>query len=74
MTNPYVALLALLPSFPLEVGTITAISDGVATIATPGGGITTARGTGYAENDKVFFRDGAIEGKAPDLPIEVIEV
>lgn len=74
MTNPFIALLALLPDQPLEVGTITSIANGVATLTTVGGGVTTARGSGYAVGNKVFFRAGAIEAIAPNLPIEVIEV
>lgn len=74
MRNPYAALMALLPDRPLLIGTVSSVADGVCTITVPGGGITTARGDLYAVGDKVFFRDGAIEGTAPDLPVEIIEV
>ncbi len=73
MFNPYKRLLALIPNPPLQVGEVIAYGDGVATIEVPGGGIAQARG----ETDvgaKVFFRDGLIEGPAPDLPVEVIEI
>lgn len=73
MMNPYKALLDLLPQRPLQIGTISAISGGVATIELPGGYTATARGDGTV-GQKVFFRDGAIEGQAPTLPLEVIEV
>jgi len=73
MSNIYRALLGLLPGRPLMVGTITSITGGVATIALPGGGTMQARGDG-AVSDLVFFRDGVIEGTAPALPIEVIDV
>jgi len=73
MRNPYAALLALLPNSPLQIGTVLDISNGVATIQLDGGGLTTARGDATT-GDKVFFRDGAIEGTAPDLPLEVIDV
>lgn len=70
-TNPYVALLALLPSYPLQIATITAIEGDVARLVLPGGGVLTARGTGVV-GDQVFVRDGVIEGQAPSLrPVQV---
>ena len=47
--------------------------DGMAEIEESGGGRTLARGEA-AVNDMVFFRDQVIEGPAPDLPVEAIEV
>lgn len=73
MMNPYAKLLAILPDRPLLVGTVVAFDNGVATIEVPGGGITSARGDATVDQ-KVFFRDGAIEATAPDLPVEIIEV
>lgn len=73
MSNVYRALLGLLPARPLLVGTIATISGGVATITLPGGGTMQARGSGGI-GDRVFFRDGLIEGAAPSLPIELIDV
>jgi hypothetical protein len=71
--NPYKALLALLPNPQPQIGTVLIVIDGVATIELPGGGRTQARGEA-STNDVVFFRDGVIEGPAPSLPIELIEV
>lgn len=71
--NPYTRLLALLPQYPLQVGDVIEFSDGVATIELPGGGISQARGT-TTIGARVFFRDGLIEGPAPDLPIEIIDL
>ncbi len=71
--NPYKRLLNLLPQRPRQVGEVTSITDGVATIVSLGGGISTAVGEATV-GDKVFFRDGAIEGPAPDLPVDNIEV
>lgn len=68
--NPYTRLLGILPARPLLVGTVTGVSAGVATIEQPGGGIARARGAATV-GQRVFFRDGAIEGLAPDL--EVVE-
>lgn len=73
MLNPYAALLALLPERPLLVGTVSAFADGIATVELPGGGLVTARGAATV-GQQVFVRDGAIEGTAPTLPVEVIEV
>lgn len=73
MFNPYTRLLALLPKSPLQVGEVLSLEDGVATVQLPGGGLAQARGTALV-GTLVFFRDGAIEGPAPELPIEVIEL
>lgn len=73
MSNIYRAFLDLLPARPLQVGTVLAIADGVATVELPGGGRLQARGSAGV-GDKVFVRDGVIEGTAPNLPLEVIEV
>lgn len=71
--NTFQRLKRLLPDAPLFVGTITSIDNGVATIEVPGGAQMQARGEG-SNGDTVFFRDGAIEGPAPSLPIVEIEV
>lgn len=71
--NIYRVFLDLLPARPLQVGTITALDGEVATVQLPGGGLLTARGSG-AVGDLVFVRDGVIEGEAPALPVEVIEI
>lgn len=72
-SNLYTALLGLLPGRPLQVGTVTAVAGGVATIALPGGGTGQARGD-TTVGSKVFFRDGVIEGPAPTLTVELIDV
>lgn len=71
--NHYTLLRELLPAPALQVGTMLAISDGLATIEHPGGGISKARGTASV-GDLVFFRNDVIEGPAPNLPIDVIEI
>lgn len=73
MNNPYHQLLALLPARPLMVGDVTAVDAGVATIELPGGGVVQARGD-VTVGARVFFRDGAIEGPAPSLSVEIIDV
>lgn len=73
MSNIYRAFLDLLPARPLQVGTVLSVSDGIATIELPGGGRLQARGQATA-GSRVFVRDGLIEGSAPNLPVEVIDV
>ncbi|MDQ0609527.1 hypothetical protein QFZ83_003698 [Variovorax sp. W1I1] len=72
-TNVYAAFLALLPSYPLQVATITAIDGEVARLELPGGGVLTARGVG-AVGDQVFVRDGVIEAKTPEMPFVQVEI
>lgn len=66
MSNIYRQFLDLIPARPLEVGEVIAISSGVATIELPGGNIIQARGEALV-NQRVFVRDGNIEGTAPTL-------
>lgn len=73
MTNIYRAFLDLLPARPLQVGTVLSVADGIARVELPGGGILQARGAATVDQH-VFVRDGVIEGIAPNLPVEVIEV
>ena len=73
MRNPYKLLRDLLPSAPLQVGVVLSVSNGVATVQSPGGGRSTARGEATS-GQRVFFRDDVIEGPAPNLPVEIIEV
>lgn len=73
MRNPYRQLLGLLPQRPLQVGTVEQASGGGHVIELPGGGRVTARGEAVV-GQRVFVRDGVIEGAAPNLPVEVIEV
>lgn len=73
MSNPFKALLGLLPGRPLQVGDVVAVDGGVATIEMPGGGLAQARGAATV-GQRVFFRDGAIEGLAPALTLELIDV
>ena len=66
MSNIYRQFLDLIPARPLEVGEVISISSGVATIELPGGGIIQARGQATV-SQRVFVRDGIIEGTAPTL-------
>ena len=72
-TNPYKLLRDLLPEAPLQVGTVVAYANGVATIELEGGGFTTARGN-TSVSQRVFFRDNTVEGNAPNLTVVEIEI
>lgn len=71
--NLFKRFTSLLPARPLQVGDVLAVDNGVATIEVPGGAQVQARGD-VDVGDRVFFRDGVVEGTAPALPLEVIEV
>lgn len=73
MSNPYRQFLDLLPLAPLQVGDVIGVDSGVATLELPGGGQVQARGAATV-GQRVYFRDGAIEGPAPVLPFVAIEV
>lgn len=72
-TNLFMAFQRLIPVAPLLVGDVASISDGEALIALPSGGQIKARGAASV-GDRVWVRNGVIEGQAPNLPIELIEV
>ena len=75
-TNLYRALRDLLPEPPLQVATVATIhaADGTSTITWPGGSTQRVRGTSVAAGSRAFVRNGVIEGTAPNLPLETIEV
>ena len=65
--NLFKQFLDLIPPRPLEVGTVQSIiSNGIATIELPGGGVLQARGEA-TQGQRVFVRDGVVEGPAPTL-------
>lgn len=66
LTNPWREFAALNPPAPLLVGTVAAISGGVATITLPGGGVLRVRGTATV-GQRCYVRDGRIDGPAPTL-------
>lgn len=69
----YKKFLDLLPKQPLQIGLVTSVTGGVATLTLPDGGTTQARGEATV-GQRVYFRGGAIEGQAPTLPLEVIDL
>lgn len=72
-TNLYEQFRQLIPDAPLQTGTVTGVSVGSVTVALPGGGPVKARGQASI-GQRVFVRDNAIEGVAPNLPIEIIDI
>lgn len=75
-TNLYRALRELLPEAPLQVATVAEVhtATGDSTITWPGGSQQRVRGTDVAAGGLVFVRNGVIEGAAPALTLETIEV
>lgn len=71
--NPISIFKEIFPDPPLQVGTVTATGDGMATVTLPGGGALQVRGDATV-GAKVWVRDGVTEGAAPDLPEVDIEV
>jgi len=75
-TNLFRALRELLPEPALMVATVAAVnaSEGTSTVSFPGGGVQRVRGTSVAVGSLAFIRGGVIEGPAPALTLETIEV
>jgi hypothetical protein len=71
--NLYKRLRSLFPEPRLQVGTVTAVDIGQATITLPDGSTTTARGAAGL-GDQVYIRNGVIEGEAPAMTVVEIEV
>ena len=73
MPNLYHQFRQLIPEPPLQAGVVLEASASGVVIALPGGGLLRARGEAEV-GQTVFVRDGVIEGSAPSLPLEVIEI
>lgn len=73
MPNLYEQFKSLIPEHPLQVGTVTSIATNMAIVQLPGGDQITARGSAQI-GEKVFITNGVIEGPAPNLPIDIIEI
>jgi hypothetical protein len=73
MHNLYQQFRQLLPDAPLQAGTVIEVGTGVALVVLPGGGLIRARGEASV-GQTVFVRDEVIEGVAPSLPMEIIEI
>lgn len=73
MASFYRIFKELLPEAPLLVGVVSVVADGGCVVTLVDGGEVFARGEATV-GQKVFVRDGVIEGPAPDMTIELIEV
>lgn len=75
-TNLYRALRELLPDAPLQVATVKFVhtATGESTVEWIGGNQQRVRGTTVAVGKMAFVRNGVIEGAAPTLTLETIEV
>jgi hypothetical protein len=71
--NLYEQFRQLIPNPSLQVGTAIEVGAVVITVQLPGGGRIKARGNA-ALGQNVFVRDETIEGVAPALPLELIEI
>lgn len=73
MSNPLSAFKALFPDPPLLVGDVALVDGQLVRVALPDGALITARGDATV-GQRVFVRDGLIEGTAPTLTVVTIEV
>ena len=74
MANLLKQFRALTPGTPLLVGTVAAVNGSEARITLDDGAIHTARGE-VLVGDRVYFRPGgAIEGGAPAMTANLIEI
>lgn len=73
MSNLYKAFQSLLSEAPLLVGTVISVQSNGYLIELPDGAQINARGTATI-GQKVFVRDNVIEGIAPNLVVETIEI
>ena len=63
----------LLPQRPLLIGTVTAVTTDGLLVELLGGGQVRARGEAQV-GERVFIRDGAVEGPAPAMPVYYVDV
>ena len=73
MANLFSAFKSLIPTEPLLVGTVQVSSGDSHQVSLMGGGTSLVRGKA-SPGQKVFIKGGAIQGIAPNLPEELIEI
>lgn len=74
MPNLWRQFQDLLPTSVTLIGTVVAThADHTVSVQLLDGGLLRAAGTA-AEGTRVFVRDGRLEGVAPSLPLEVIDI
>ena len=72
-TNLFAQFRSLIPGSPLLICAVISSGAGGAIVELPGGARISVRGEAAA-GTKVFVRNGAIEGPAPNLPVVLVEV
>lgn len=73
LRSPIRRLQDLVANPPLEVGDVSVVSGGLATVDLIGGGTVHARGDATV-GQRVYVRGDVIEGVAPTLSVELVEV
>lgn len=73
MANLLKQFQSLLPDSPLLVGEVLSITANILTLELPDGAQITARGTATV-GQRVFVRDGMVEGLAPSLTYVEVDV
>lgn len=73
MTNLYRDFKDIFPDAPLQAGQVATVASGVARVTLPGGGVVAARGAASV-GQRVFVRDGLVEGEAPNLTFVTIDI
>lgn len=73
MSNLFARFKRIFPDAPLLVGTVTVAYVGGLTVELPGGGTVDVVGEANL-GDRVFIRDGRVEGQAPTLTPITIEI
>ena len=75
MANVYRLFQELLPKAPLLVGTVLSHGAGnTSRVEYPGGGVQVVLGQEVDIGAKAFVKDGRLQGEAPNLPQETVEV
>ena len=73
MSNLYRKFKSIFPDAPLLVGVVQAVAAGGCYVMMPDNSVVFARGTASIGNS-VFVKGGAIEGLAPSLIAESIDI
>lgn len=73
MANLLKEFQSLLPDSPLLVGDVLSVTSNIATLELPDGAQITARGSATV-GQRVFVRNGMVEGLAPSLTYVELDV
>jgi hypothetical protein len=74
MSNIFAELRELLQPGPVQVGTVSSYTNGLATITLPGGGVIVAKASAATVGHQVFVQDGVVLGPAANLTLEIIDI